>query len=206
MNFHAVGLFLHQRRHRPFDIGLLGECGLGIGDQLFAFNRILGIGGRGKEGFAVLFENVGSLQRLFGGGDRLGHFHHDRAEVHAGGLEVVDRFTKLLQRLGMRLAGGGECGIELGHERRLIGRLSGSVAQRVDQLLALGLAEVWGGGKIGEGLGALGLVVGAQHSEHAFIATSRGSGIVEDQVAGRADLIAEGAVERGSFLRAKQFI
>ena len=62
-----------------------------------------------------------------------------------------------------------------------------------------------GGGKIGEGLGALGLVVGAQHSEHAFIATSRGSGIVEDQIAGRADLFAEAAVERGGFLRASQF-
>ena len=115
VKFHAVGLFLHQCRHRAFVIRLLCECGLGIGDQLFALDRILGIGGRGKQGFAVFFENVGSLERLFGGGDRLGHFHHDRAEVHAGGLEVVDRFTKLLQRLGMRLAGGGECGIELGH-------------------------------------------------------------------------------------------
>ena len=61
-----------------------------------------------------------------------------------------------------------------------------------------------GGGKFGEGLGALGLVVGAQHGEHASIATGRGSGIVKDQVAGRADLIAVAVVERGGFLRAQQ--
>ena len=129
MDFDAVGLFLHQHCHWAFDIGFVGERGLGIGDQFFALDRILGVGCCGQQGFAVFFQNVGRLKCLLGGGDRLGHFHHDRAEVHAGGLEVVDRFTELLQRIGMGLAGGDECGVELGHERRLIGRLGGSIAQ-----------------------------------------------------------------------------
>ena len=204
MHFHAVGFFFHQTCHWAFDIGLFGKCGLGVGNESFALGRILGIGGRSEQGFAVFFQNIGGLDRLLGSGHRLGHFHHQRAEVHAGRLEVVDGFAEILQRLGVQLTGGSKCGVEPCHEWRFIGRFGGPIAQRVDQLLALGRSEVRGGGKIGEGLAALRFVVGAQHSEHAFIATSRGSGIVEDQIAGRADLFAEAVVESGGFLRASQ--
>ena len=205
VGFDAVRAAFQQDLDGAFDVGFVGEGGVGLGGEFLAFGGVFGAGGGGQKGLAVLFEDVGVLDLFLGGGDGFGHFRDQRAEVRAGGLEGVDGGAHGLQRLRLFFAGGGEFLGERGDEGGVVGGIDGAGADGFDQTAALVDREVRGGGQRGEGLEFLLVEIGPEGGEHLRVGSDLGLGVAEDQVAGGAGLVGVGVEKRAGFLRAAQF-